>query len=66
MKTLTVTQTQINRGGAVSGPRSVAKEAFKANGIVLWLRARGNATLYYRDADGIARQASWASFRIAR
>ncbi|KKK48071.1 hypothetical protein LCGC14_3148840, partial [marine sediment metagenome] len=23
MKTLTVTQTQINRGGAVSGPRSV-------------------------------------------
>ena len=66
MKTLTVPQAQIDSGAAVSGPRYVAREAFKASGVALWLRASGKATLFYRDSEGRARQASWASFRIAR
>ncbi len=66
MRTLTVPQHQIDSGAAVSGPKHIAMEAFRASGVVLWLRARGTATLFYRDSKGKARQASWASFRIAR
>lgn len=64
-ETLTVPQSQIDRGDAVSGPRYVAQARFEERHTVLWLRASGKATLFYRE-DGKARQTTWARFTITQ
>jgi len=51
MKTLTVPRRMIDMGLAMSGPKYGVMAALKAqaSGLgILWLRANGSATLFYR------------------
>lgn len=50
---------------AITGPRSRVEDHFRAEGIALWLRANGSATLFYRD-NGRRRQVSWRRFYMIR
>ena len=69
MKTLTVPQRLIDMGLAVSGPKRNVTAALKKQETVLWLRANGSATLFYRGYSvpsmrHFLRQKSWARFTI--
>ena len=62
-QTLSVHWREIERGQAVSGSRRAAMARLKSHGSVLWLRARGCATLFYIE-NGTRRQHTWERFRL--
>ena len=72
MKTLTVPRRMIDMGLAMSGPKYGVMAALKAqaSGLgILWLRANGSATLFYRGYSVprqrfFTRQRTWESFTI--
>jgi len=51
----------------VVGPRSVLRERERSLGFpLLWVRANGSATLFYRGVDGRMRQWTWKHITIER
>jgi len=63
-RTLTV---DVDSPHTVTGPRSRALEAYKRDGVALWLRADGSARLFYRDpGSGRMRQVTWGATTLKR